>query len=47
MKVLIVDDSAIVRERLIAMLSKITEADNISYAEDVPKATNSIQKLNP
>jgi DNA-binding NarL/FixJ family response regulator len=47
MKVLIVDDSAIVRERLIAMLAKITEAENISYAEDVPEAISSIQKLNP
>jgi DNA-binding NarL/FixJ family response regulator len=47
MKVLIVDDSAIVRERLIAMLSKITEGKNISYAEDIPKAISSIRKLDP
>jgi len=38
MKVLIVDDPAIVRERLIIMFSKITEAENTSYAEDLPKA---------
>ena len=46
MKVLIVDDSAIVRERLSAMLAKITEAENISFAEDVPEAISSVQKLN-
>ena len=47
MKVLIVDDSAIVRERLRAVISKITEAKDISYAEDVPEAISSVQKLNP
>jgi len=45
MKILVVDESAIVRERLRAMLSKIAEAQNISYAEDVPKAISSVQKL--
>ena len=47
MKVLITDDSAIVRKRLIAMLSKIIKAENISYTEDAPGAINSIQKLKP
>lgn len=47
MKVLIMDDSAIVRKRLTAMLSKIVEEENISYAEDATEAINSIQKLNP
>jgi two-component system response regulator DevR len=47
MKVLITDDSAIVRKRLIAMLSKIIKAENISYTEDAPGAINSIHKLNP
>jgi len=47
MRVLIMDDSAIVRKRLIAMLSKIMKAENISYAEDAPKAIDSIRKLNP
>jgi len=47
MRVLIADDSTIVRERLSAMLSKISEAESISYAEDVPKAISSIHKLNP
>ncbi|MDH4068640.1 MAG: response regulator [Dehalococcoidia bacterium] len=46
MKVLIVDDSAIIRTRLIAMLSRIMRAEDISYAEDAPEAMNSIQKLN-
>lgn len=47
MKVLIMDDSAIVRKRLTAMLSKIVEEENISYAEDATEAINSIQKLSP
>jgi DNA-binding NarL/FixJ family response regulator len=47
MKVLIVDDSAIMRERLKAMLSDITELENISQAEDVPEAISSVQRLNP
>ena len=47
MKVLIVDDSAIVRERLIAMLSEVTELKNISQAEDVPEGISSFQKLHP
>jgi DNA-binding NarL/FixJ family response regulator len=45
MKVLIMDDSATVRKRLIAMLSKIIRAENISHAEDAPGAINSIHKL--
>ncbi len=47
MKVLIVDDSAIVRERLIAMVCRIVKAENVSYAEDATEALNSIPKLNP
>ncbi len=47
MKVLIVDDSTIIRERLRAILSKITEMQNINYAEDVPEAISSVQKLDP
>ena len=47
MKVLIVDDSEVVRERLKAMLSDVTELKNISQAGDVPEAIGSIQKLNP
>ena len=47
MKVLIVDDSTIVRERLKAMLSEITEPENISQAEDYAEAISSFQKVNP
>ncbi len=46
MKILIVDDSEIMRERLKAMLSEITELENISQAEDVLGAITSFQKLN-
>lgn len=47
MKVLIVDDSEVVRERLKAMLSEVTELKDISQAEDVPEAISSFHKLNP
>ena len=47
MKVLIVDDSEILRDRLMAMLSEIIELENISQAKDVPDAMNSFQKLHP
>jgi len=47
MKILIVDDSVVVRDRLRAMLSEITEPENISQAEDVAEAIGSFQKLNP
>jgi len=47
MKILIVDDSEVVRERLKAMLSEVTELKNINQAEDVPEAISSFQKLNP
>ncbi len=46
MKVLIVDDSAFIRERLKAMLSEITEPENISQAEDPLEAVKCLQKLN-
>jgi len=46
MRVLIADDSTIMRERLKAMISEITELKNISQAEDVLGAINSFQKLN-
>lgn len=47
MKVLIMGDSAIVRERLIPMISRTAKADSISYAEDATEAVDSIHKLNP
>ena len=47
MKVLIVDDSAIMRERLKAILSDITELENISQATDVLEAIRTFEKLHP
>ena len=47
MKILIADDSDIVRERLRAMLSEITELENISQATDVLETLNSYQTMNP
>jgi len=45
MKVLIMGDSAIVRERLIPMISRTAKADSISYAEDATEAVDSIHKF--
>ena len=47
MKVFIADDSAVMRERLIEMLSELPEIEIISQAEDGLQATNIITKLNP
>ena len=47
MKVLIVDDSEILRDRLIAMLVEIIELENINQAKDVPEAISSFRKLHP
>jgi len=46
-RVLIVDDSAIVRERLKDMLSEVMGVENISQAKNSPEAISSFQKLNP
>ena len=47
MKVLIVDDSAIIRERLKTMLSEVTELEDISQAKDSSEAINCFEKLKP
>jgi len=47
MKILIVDDSAIIRKRLKAMLSEITELENISQAKDSLEAIGTFEKLHP
>jgi hypothetical protein len=47
MEVLIMDDSVMVRERLIPMISRTAKADSISCAEDATEAVDSIHKLNP
>lgn len=47
MKILIVDDSEIMRERLKATLSEITELENISQAKDSLEAIRTFEKLHP
>lgn len=47
MKVFIVDDSLVVRERLVAMLSELPNIQIIGQAADAPEAINSIRELHP
>ena len=47
MKVFIVDDSAIVRERLISMLSELTNVEIIGQAGDAHEAVEAISRLKP
>ena len=47
MKVLVVDFSEIVLERLKDMLSEVTEGEAISRARDTPEAREMLRKLNP
>ena len=47
MKVLIVDDSELVRERLKDMISETTEVESVSQAKDLLEAIISFHKLNP
>ncbi|MCK4352836.1 response regulator transcription factor [candidate division WOR-3 bacterium] len=47
MKVFIVDDSKLVRERLITMLSELVEIEIVGQAQDVLEAEKSIQELCP
>ena len=47
MKVFIVDDSSVLRERLVEMLSELPEIEIIGYAQNVPDALSSIKELNP
>jgi DNA-binding NarL/FixJ family response regulator len=47
MKVLIVDDSILLRERLIASLSEIENVEIAGEASDGLKAIDSFKKLNP
>jgi DNA-binding NarL/FixJ family response regulator len=47
MKVFIADDSQVVRERIIEMLSELPEIEIIGQAEDGLQAKNLIEKLNP
>ena len=47
MKVLIVDDSILLRERLTAMISELSEIEIIGQAENAQNAINSIRILKP
>jgi len=47
MKVLIVDDSKVVRERLITMFSELKGVEVIGQAEDSAEAVEAIQKSKP
>jgi DNA-binding NarL/FixJ family response regulator len=47
MKVLIVDDSHLLRERLTAMISELPEIEIIGQAENAQNAINSIRILKP
>ncbi len=47
MKVLIADDSQVVRERLISMLSELTEIEIIGEARDSTEAIDAIYRLKP
>jgi len=47
MKVFVVDDSALVRERLIGMLSEIPEIEIAGQAQNAQEAMESIRKLKP
>jgi DNA-binding NarL/FixJ family response regulator len=47
MKVLIADDSAIVRERLVGLLSELPEVEIVGEARTTEEAAQSIQQLRP
>ena len=47
MKVLVVDDSALLRERLISMISELPGITAIGQAQDAPEALNSVEELHP
>ena len=46
-KLLIIDDSSILRERLITLISEIKGINVVGEAETVPEAIESIRKLSP
>lgn len=47
MKIFLVEDSAVVRERLVAMVSKVRGAEIVGYAEDARRATEYIVAFQP
>jgi len=47
MKVFVADDSSIIRERIIGMLSVVRGIEITGQAQDAPEATDSIKRLKP
>ncbi|MGD8535752.1 MAG: response regulator [Candidatus Aminicenantes bacterium] len=47
MKVLVVDDSALLRERLVSMISELPGITTIGQAQNPSQALDTVQKLNP
>jgi two-component system response regulator DevR len=47
MKIFLVEDSAVVRERLVAMVSELCGAEIVGYAEDARRATEYIVAIQP
>ncbi len=47
MRVLLVEDSAALRQRLVALLTTLPEIEIIGVAEEVPQALESIQRTGP
>jgi DNA-binding NarL/FixJ family response regulator len=47
MKIFLVEDSAVVRERLVAMVSELRGAEIVGYAEDARRATEYIVAFQP
>ena len=47
MRVLIADDSVVVRDRLVAMLSELSGVDVVGVASDTPGAIESLGRLQP
>ena len=47
MKIFIADDSALLRERLVALISDLEGMEVVGLAEDAPGALEAIQRLKP
>jgi two-component system, NarL family, response regulator DevR len=47
MRIFLVEDSAVVRERLVAMVSEVRGAEIVGYAEDTRRATEHIMAFQP
>jgi DNA-binding NarL/FixJ family response regulator len=47
MRILVVDDSPIVRERLVALLAEVGGVEVVGQAQDVPEAIAAIRALRP